>query len=173
MKYRSSTEGEEIVKKDYRKKIIFSPDDFDEPGHLLQVVMNAFPSEANGGVLHPRRGGDHHDQRRRLLPDSGMRLSARPAMCTIYGIKQRKSSGRKPGRECIPIRSKRRCSTSSKGRRPSRSTASITLPDSGMRLSARPAMCTIYGIKHKEEFRLRLVFKINLPEEGEDSYWHE
>jgi hypothetical protein len=38
MKYRSSTEGEEIVKKDYRKKIIFSLDDFDEKGHLLQVV---------------------------------------------------------------------------------------------------------------------------------------
>jgi quercetin dioxygenase-like cupin family protein len=38
MKYRASTEGEEIVQKDYRKKIIFSPDDFDEPGHLLQVV---------------------------------------------------------------------------------------------------------------------------------------
>lgn len=38
MKYRASTEGEEIVKKDYRKKVIFSPDDFDETGHLLQVV---------------------------------------------------------------------------------------------------------------------------------------
>jgi len=38
MKYRSSTEGKEIVKKDYRKKIIFSPEDFDETGHLLQVV---------------------------------------------------------------------------------------------------------------------------------------
>ena len=38
MKYRPSTQGEEIVKKDYRKKIIFSPDDFDEKGHLLQVV---------------------------------------------------------------------------------------------------------------------------------------
>jgi quercetin dioxygenase-like cupin family protein len=38
MKYRTSTEGEEIVQKDYRKKIIFSPDDFDAKGHLLQVV---------------------------------------------------------------------------------------------------------------------------------------
>lgn len=27
-----------LSKKDYRKKIIFSPDDFDEKGHLLQVV---------------------------------------------------------------------------------------------------------------------------------------
>jgi quercetin dioxygenase-like cupin family protein len=38
MKYRSSTEGKEVVKKDYRKKIIFSLDDFDENGHLFQVV---------------------------------------------------------------------------------------------------------------------------------------
>lgn len=38
MKYRPSTEGKEIVEKDYRKKIIFSLDDFDEKGHLLQVV---------------------------------------------------------------------------------------------------------------------------------------
>jgi quercetin dioxygenase-like cupin family protein len=39
MKYRASAEGQEIVKKDYRKKIIFSPDDFEEKSHLLQVVM--------------------------------------------------------------------------------------------------------------------------------------
>ena len=38
MKYRSSAEGKEIIQKDYRKKIIFSPDDFNEKGHLLQVV---------------------------------------------------------------------------------------------------------------------------------------
>lgn len=38
MKYRASTEGTEIIKKDYRKKIIFSLDDFDEKGHLLQMV---------------------------------------------------------------------------------------------------------------------------------------
>lgn len=38
MRYRPSTEGQEILKKDYRKKIIFSLEDFDEPGHLLQVV---------------------------------------------------------------------------------------------------------------------------------------
>jgi mannose-6-phosphate isomerase-like protein (cupin superfamily) len=38
MKYRSSTEGREIVKKDYRKKIIYSLEDFDEKGHLPQVV---------------------------------------------------------------------------------------------------------------------------------------
>lgn len=38
MKYRPSTEGEDIVRKDYRKRVIFSPHDFDGPGHLLQVV---------------------------------------------------------------------------------------------------------------------------------------
>ena len=38
MKYRPSTEGKEIVEKDYRKQIIFSLDEFDEKGHLLQVV---------------------------------------------------------------------------------------------------------------------------------------
>jgi quercetin dioxygenase-like cupin family protein len=38
MKYRPSRAGEEIVKEDYKKKIIFSQDDFDEKGHLLQVV---------------------------------------------------------------------------------------------------------------------------------------
>jgi mannose-6-phosphate isomerase-like protein (cupin superfamily) len=38
MKYRFSTEGQEIIEKDYRKKIVFSSDDFDETGHLLQVV---------------------------------------------------------------------------------------------------------------------------------------
>lgn len=38
MKYKSASEGEEIVKKDYRKKIIFSLNDFQIKGHLLQVV---------------------------------------------------------------------------------------------------------------------------------------
>lgn len=43
MKYRSATEGEEIVKPDYRKRVIFSLDDFEERGHLLQMVT--IPSE--------------------------------------------------------------------------------------------------------------------------------
>lgn len=38
MKYKRSTEGKETLEKDYRKRIIFSPEDFDEKGHLLQVV---------------------------------------------------------------------------------------------------------------------------------------
>jgi len=38
MKYASTQQGNEIIKKDYRKKIIFSLADFQEKGHLLQVV---------------------------------------------------------------------------------------------------------------------------------------
>ncbi|OGK24777.1 hypothetical protein A2954_00920 [Candidatus Roizmanbacteria bacterium RIFCSPLOWO2_01_FULL_37_12] len=38
MKYKSLNEGEELVKKDYRKKIIFSLNDFQEKWYLLQVV---------------------------------------------------------------------------------------------------------------------------------------
>src|SRR5688500_5308213 len=38
MKYKPVGEGEEVVKEDYRKRIIFSPEDFSEEGHLLQVV---------------------------------------------------------------------------------------------------------------------------------------
>ena len=38
MKYKSASEGEGITKKDYRKKIIFSLADFEEKGHLLQLV---------------------------------------------------------------------------------------------------------------------------------------
>ena len=38
MIYRPANQGDEIVEQDYRKKIIFSLDDFAEPGHLLQVV---------------------------------------------------------------------------------------------------------------------------------------
>ena len=38
MKYTPSAQGTEIVREDYRKKVIFSQDDFEEKGHLLQVV---------------------------------------------------------------------------------------------------------------------------------------
>ena len=38
MKFRPANQGNEILEKDYRKKIIFSLDDFAEEGHLLQVV---------------------------------------------------------------------------------------------------------------------------------------
>ncbi|MFA5136189.1 MAG: cupin domain-containing protein [Patescibacteria group bacterium] len=38
MKYIQSNKAKEIIKKDYEKKIIFSPDDFQQKGHLLQIV---------------------------------------------------------------------------------------------------------------------------------------
>jgi len=38
MKYKPWNSGETIREKDYSKRVIFSSDDFREPGHLLQVV---------------------------------------------------------------------------------------------------------------------------------------
>lgn len=38
MKYKTSTESKVLVKKDYSKRIIFSLEDFNAKGHLLQVV---------------------------------------------------------------------------------------------------------------------------------------
>jgi quercetin dioxygenase-like cupin family protein len=38
MKYRPSSSGEIIREEDYSKRIIFSIEDFEEEGHLLQVV---------------------------------------------------------------------------------------------------------------------------------------
>ncbi len=38
MKYKSSQEGKIEVKQDYSKRIIFSPQDFIQPGHQLQIV---------------------------------------------------------------------------------------------------------------------------------------
>ncbi len=38
MKFKKSTDGEDIQKKDYSKKVIFPLSDFEEKGHLLQVV---------------------------------------------------------------------------------------------------------------------------------------
>lgn len=39
MKYRPAGERDEVVKENYRKRIIFSSNDFDEEGHLLQIVI--------------------------------------------------------------------------------------------------------------------------------------
>ncbi len=38
MKYKPWNSGETIREKDYSKRVIFSSDDFREPGHLLQMV---------------------------------------------------------------------------------------------------------------------------------------
>lgn len=38
MKFRKASEGEEVQKKDYSKRVIFGLEDFDEKGHLMQIV---------------------------------------------------------------------------------------------------------------------------------------
>lgn len=38
MKYKAASDGQIDIKKDYSKRIIFSPNDFLEKGHLLQTV---------------------------------------------------------------------------------------------------------------------------------------
>lgn len=54
MKYKPSTEGKEIVKKDYSKKTIFSLDDFEEKGYLLQVVTIP-PDTRQRGHFHSKQ----------------------------------------------------------------------------------------------------------------------
>ncbi|NIT03476.1 cupin domain-containing protein [Candidatus Saccharibacteria bacterium] len=38
MKYKPRSAGESVHRKDYHKRVIFTPGDFEEAGHLLQVV---------------------------------------------------------------------------------------------------------------------------------------
>ena len=120
MKYRSSTEGEEVVKQDYRKRILFSLKDFDEKGHLLQIVT--IPA-------HTRQRLHFHEKQTEVfyildgeatLTIDAVDYSARPGDAFI----------------CSPGEVHRVWNTSDR------------------------------------EFKL-VVFKINLPEEGEDSQWLE
>lgn len=106
MKYRASTDGTEIIKKDYRKKIIFSLDDFDEKGHLLQLVT--IPPDTR------QRRHSHDKQTEVFFILEGQAIltinevdypaqagdaftrgcgAVRRAMFTIYGIRPIKSSG--------------------------------------------------------------------------------
>jgi quercetin dioxygenase-like cupin family protein len=120
MKYRSSTEGKEIVKQDYRKKIIFSLDDFDEKGHLLQVVT--------------------------IRSDTRQRRHSHSKQTEVFYILEGE--------------------------------ATITIND--VDYLAKPGdafICSpgdVHNVWNKtdKDFRL-LVFKINLPEEGEDSNWRD
>jgi quercetin dioxygenase-like cupin family protein len=120
MKYRDSTEGQEIVKNDYRKKIIFSLDDFDEKGHLLQVVT--IPA-------HTRQRLHSHAKQTEVFY-----ILEGEAMITINGVDYHA----KPGDAFI-------CS---------------------------PGDVHNLWNKTDKDFKL-VVFKINLPEEGEDSHWQE
>ena len=120
MKYRAATEGQKIVKKDYRKKVIFSQDDFDEKGHLLQVVT--------------------------IPPNTRQRMHSHSAQTEVFYILEGQ--------------------------------ATITINE--VDYLARPGdafICApgdVHNLWNKTgtDFRL-VVFKINLPEEGEDNCWHE
>jgi quercetin dioxygenase-like cupin family protein len=120
MKYRSSTEGRDIVKQDYQKRIIFSLEDFDEKGHLLQVVT--------------------------IPPNTRQRMHAHHEQTEVFYILE----------------------------------GEATLTFNDVEYPARPGDAFICspGDAHNvwnqtdREFRL-VVFKINLPEQGEDSTWQE
>ena len=120
MKYRASTEGTELVRKDYRKKIIFSPADFDEKGHLLQVVT--------------------------IPAATRQRLHSHDKQTEVFYILEGE--------------------------------ATITINDVDYPAGPGDAFICSPGDVHNlwnktnKEFRL-LVFKINLPEEGEDSNWKD
>jgi quercetin dioxygenase-like cupin family protein len=120
MKYRASTEGEEIVKKDYTKKIIFSLDDFEEKGHLLQVVT--------------------------IPPDTRQRSHSHQVQTEVFYILE--------GEATITIN------------------ALDYLARPGDAFICSPGDVHNLWNQTKEDFRL-VVFKINLPEEGKDSRWHE
>jgi quercetin dioxygenase-like cupin family protein len=120
MKYKPSTEGQEIVRPDYRKKIIFSLDDFAEKGHLLQAVT--IPSNTR------------------------QRLHSHEKQTEVFYILE----------------------------------GEATLSINAVDYVAKPGdafICSpgdVHNVWNKtdQDFKL-VVFKINLPEEGEDSVWLE
>jgi len=120
MKHRPATDGQEIVKKDYRKKIIFSLDDFDEKGHLLQVVT--------------------------IPPSTRQRLHSHKKQTEVFYILE--------GEATIAIND-------------------VDYPASpGDAFICSPGDVHNVWNKTDKEFRL-VVFKINLPEDKEDSHWQE
>ncbi len=120
MKYRSVTEGEEVVKQDYRKRILFSRKDFDEKGHLLQVVT--IPA-------YTRQRLHFHEKQTEVFY-----ILEGEAILTINAV----DYPARPGDAFI-------CSPGDVHR--------------------------VWNTSDRE-FKL-VVFKINLPEEGEDSQWLE
>jgi quercetin dioxygenase-like cupin family protein len=120
MKYRSATEGELVVKQDYRKRIIFSLEDFDEKGHLLQVVT--IPA-------HTRQRLHYHEKQTEVFY-----ILEGQAILTIDAVD--------------------------------------TLARPGDAFICSPGDVHSVWNKTDREFKL-VVFKINLPEEGDDSQWLE
>ena len=120
MKYRPSTEGQEILKKDYRKKIIFSLEDFAETGHLLQIVT--------------------------ISPNTRQRAHFHDKQTEVFYILE--------GEATITINE-------------------VDYPaEPGDAFICSPGEVHSLWNKTEEDFRL-VVFKINLPGEGEDSHWEE
>lgn len=120
MKYRPSTKGQEILKKDYRKRIIFSLEDFAEKGHLLQIVT--IPP-------HTRQRAHYHDKQTEVFY-----ILEGEATITFNEVEY----PARPGDAFI-------CS---------------------------PGDVHSLWNKTDKDFRL-VVFKINLPDEGEDSHWQK
>ena len=120
MKYRSVIEGEEVIKQDYRKRILFSRKDFDEKGHLLQVVT--IPA-------YTRQRLHFHEKQTEVFY-----ILEGEAILTINAV----DYPARPGDAFI-------CSPGDVHR--------------------------VWNTSDRE-FKL-VVFKINLPEEGEDSQWLE
>ena len=120
MKYMPAGKGEQVVKEDYRKRIIFPPADFDEEGHLLQVVT--------------------------IPPNTRQRIHFHYKQTEVFYILE--------GETLITI--------------------------NGVEYLAKPGdsfICApgdVHSLWNQtvREFRL-VVFKINLPEDEEDSHWVE
>lgn len=120
MKYKPAGEGQEVAKKDYRKRIIFSPDDFDEEGHLLQVVT--------------------------IPPNTRQRIHFHHKQTEVFYILE--------GEAVVTI--------------------------NGVDCAARPGdafICSPGDVHHlwnktRSDFKL-VVFKINFPEDEEDTHWAE
>jgi len=120
MKYVPASQGIEIVRKDYRKKIIFPLEDFREKGHLLQTVT--------------------------IPPQTKQKLHSHNKQTEVFYILE--------GETIITI--------------------------NGTDFEAKPGdsfICSpgdIHNLWNKtdRDFKL-LVFKINLPENNEDTHWEK
>lgn len=120
MKYKSVNEGKYIIKKDYSKKIIFSLQDFQSKGHLLQQV-----------VIPPntKQRNHYHDKQTEVWYI--LQGEAHFFVNNVdYFVKQ------------------------------------------GDALIGSPKETHFVWNKSNKEVHI-LVFKINVPENGEDTNWHE
>jgi len=120
MKYKSASEGHEIVKKDYSKKIIFSLNDFQEKGYLLQIVT--------------------------IPPNTKQRMHSHNRQTEVFYILE--------GETVITINGQ------------------DYLAKPGDAFISSPGDVHNLWNKTDRPFKL-VVFKINMPEEGDDTNWQE